>query len=255
MLPRSWIPIAFVLAACGEEEPPPPPPRPAQANPGGGGAGRSGTGTGTTVKMLTPQIHIEDRVTDPAEKASLRRQFKDRDFAVEQNNRDPFQSFVVIQPGMSGGDGTKIAIEKTKKCTRDDQMIASNYSYAELKLVGIVAQGTQRKVLMMDAGNLGHIIKRGDCVGKERAFVRDIGAGYVTFVLEPDDTIVGAKPTNEEHSVQLYPNQVPIMALPNDAPAALPTRPVAPVVAPPSLPPRGSGNPIVEQPPALPSKP
>ena len=78
-----------------------------------------------------------------------------------------------------------MAIDPTKKCPREDQLIATGYSYTDLKLVGIVAQGTQRKVLMM-GGPLGYIIKRGDCVGKEKAYVKDVGTGYITFVLDPD---------------------------------------------------------------------
>ena len=64
-------------------------------------------------------------------------------------------------------------------------MVASSYGYADLKLVGIIAQGNLRKALMQ-GGPLGYIIKRGDCVGKEKAYVKDIGTGYITFVLDPD---------------------------------------------------------------------
>ena len=39
----------------------------------------------------------------------------------------------------------------------------------------------------MDRGNLGHIVHRGDCVGKEKAVVKDIGPGFVTFVISSDD--------------------------------------------------------------------
>ena len=37
---------------------------------------------------------------------------------------------------------------------------------------------------MMDTGNLGHIVHRNDCVGKEKAFVKDIGTGYITFEVD-----------------------------------------------------------------------
>jgi hypothetical protein len=47
----------------------------------------------------------------------------------------------------------------------------------------------------MMGGNLGYIVKKGDCVGKEKAFVKDIGAGFITF--STDDTM--------EYSMQLYP--------------------------------------------------
>ncbi len=248
MQARSWLPIMMALAACGEDDPPPAKPN-GQATPAAAAGGPAANTP--NAKLLTPQIHIEDRVVDPAEKASLRHPFKDRDFAVDQNNRDPFQSFVVILPGMGGPSAENVPLDKTKKCTRDDQMIASSYTYADLKLVGIIAQGTQRKVLMMDPGNLGHVIKRGDCVGKEKAVVKDIGTGYVTFLLEPDEAPAGTKPSSEEHSVQLYPNQMPIPAGMNDTPSGTPATTVTPVVPPPPSAPRpkGPAAPIVEQPP------
>jgi len=108
-----------------------------------------------------------------------------------------------------------------------------------MKLVGIVAQGTQRKVLMMDRGNLGHIIRRGDCVGKERAFVKDIGPGFVTFVIGPsdDDKTPTAQPT--EQNIQLNPTGLEIAPQPSDAE---PTS-TAPVVSPTrSTPTRGTAT-------------
>ena len=99
--------------------------------------------------------------------------------------------------------------------------MASGYSYAELKLVGIVAQGTQRKVLMT-LGKDGYIIKRGDCVGKEKAVVKDIGLGYITFLVDPD-----------EYSVQLNPKQLMINEPMLPTPARRTT--ISPVVPPPPV--------------------
>ena len=65
--------------------------------------------------------------------------YRDSDFVESEHNRDPFRSLMV-------------ELAKTAK-----------------------APVTQRKVLMMDRGNLGHIVRRGDCVGKEKAVVKDIG--------------------------------------------------------------------------------
>jgi hypothetical protein len=115
----------------------------------------------------------------------------------------------------------------TKRCPREDQQVASSYSYADLKLVGIVAQGTQRKVLMT-MGRDGFIIKRGDCVGKEKAVVKDIGLGYVTFQGESDD-----------YSVQLNPKQL----LVNDPVLSAPARRTtsAPGPTPLPVPQRASG--------------
>jgi Tfp pilus assembly protein PilP len=224
------ISLLVSAAACGEDDPPPPPPK--------GGASKTGPGAkpaGKPPPQFAVRVRIEDRVLEPEEKKGIRHTFKDRDFVAEQNNRDPFQSFVLNQGVLNSTDtGTPRVV--TPKCQRPEQLVATNYSYTDLRLVGIVAQGTQRKVLMMDAGNLGHIIKRGDCVGREKAVVKDIGTGYITFQIEPDETASGQARTGEERSIQLYPNQMPITSQPvldNEA-AKGQTPDVAP---PPSAPP------------------
>lgn len=165
-------------------------------------------GSGTPTKMLAdcdPGLYCLQTGTgytcEPCpERDSIRHEFNDRDFVAEQA-RDPFQSYVIIQAGV-GQRSTTVKPEPHQSCKRADQFVASNYSYQDLKLVGIVAQATQRKVLMMDTANLGHIIRRGDCVGKEKAVVKDIGTGYVTFIVDEDADL---KRPAQETSMQLHP--------------------------------------------------
>ena len=155
------------------------------------------------------------------ERDAIRHQFKPRDFQGV-DLRDPFQSFVINQPGLGGADN-KTPTEVTPKCTRKDQFVAPSYGYQSLKIVGIVSQGTQRKALMM-GGNMGYIIKKGDCVGKEKAFVKDIGAGFITFAVE-----AAGKADSMEYSMQLYPTPINM-----GTPDALdPGAASAPMVAPP----------------------
>lgn len=226
------LPAALLLtavSACGEDDPPPPPPKGGQSktSPGAKPAGKP-------PPQFAVRVRIEDRVLDPEEKKGIRHSFKDKDFVLDTTNRDPFQSFVLNQ-GVIGPDQNKPSLNITKKC-REDNLVATNYSYTDLRLVGVVAQGTQRKVLMMDAGNLGHIIRRGDCVGRERAYVKDIGTGYISFEVNPDET-GNNQLRAEERSVQLYPNQMPLTSQPNLDNE--PVRPQTPDVAPPTTPPPG----------------
>jgi hypothetical protein len=250
----SALAIALAIAGCGDDGGATPPSQTAQPRPAPQAIGGPGA---TNKNKLTEKKHIEDSVncpipeqpTDPKdgkcdpkapscgehlyclalaqgnycepcpERDGIRHAFRERDFDSE-HNRDPFQSVLVRVGGPPTGPG-----EPTKKCPRPDQLVASTYSYAELKLVGIVSQGTQRKALMM-GGPLGHIIKRGDCVGKEKVLVKDIGTGYITFQLETD-----------EYSVQLNPKQLAI----NEPEIAVPAHrtTIAPAVPPPAaLPPR-----------------
>jgi hypothetical protein len=250
-----WLVLALALAGCGDDDPPPRTTVPA------GAAATPAAAAGASSKIkLAVKPHIEDRVacmppdqpSDPKggkcdpkapscgehlyclqlaqgffceacpERDGIRHAFRDRDFDAELN-RDPFQP-------PTGPSGPPPPDGLTKKCPREDQLVASSYSYSDLKLVGIVAQGTQRKVLMT-MGKDGFIIKRGDCVGKEKAVVKDIGLGYVTFQGETD-----------EYSVQLNPKQL----LVNDPGLSPPARrttitPVIPVPSVPAAPPSAPG--------------
>ena len=226
---------------------------------------------------LVPRVHVEDRVACPTpetatgpeckpdqatcdpglyclsvgvdgkggthcepcpERESIRHEFKDRDFVAEQS-RDPFESFVIVPAGFGQPAAAKPDLDKT--CTRPDQLVATNFSYEDLKLVGIVAQGTQRKALMMDSANVGHIIKRNDCVGKEKAIAKDIGTGFVTFVVAPESDGKVQRPAVEK-SIPLYPNGLQATMPTSQPPPA--DQPAAPVIAPPSAPP------VVAPPPA-----
>ena len=253
--------VLVLFAACGGDEPPPPP------KPGGPAAGKPGAKPGGPAGkkvLLQARTHVEEKVVCPApdkptgpkcdpaapacdpgkfcltvgsgafcepcrERDSIRHEFKDRDFVLDQT-RDPFQSFIIVQKGLE---------ETTEKkeegpCKRQDQFVATNYSYLDLKLVGIVAKGTQRKVLMMDRGNLGHIIHRGDCVGKEKAVVKDIGPGFVTFVIQPDEDDKTPNRQPVERSVQLHPKGLQVSPVQPDSNGTTTT---APVVTPPGTPP------------------
>jgi hypothetical protein len=250
-----------MLAGCGDDGGSAPNPPPAAAN----RAGAAPTAAGANAKNQLPEkLHVEDRVrctipeqpSDPEngkcdpkapscgdrlycmtlasgsycepcpERDGIRHAFRERDFAGEQN-RDPFEPRGTLTTW--SGDSQ---VPPTEKCRRDDQFVATSYSYVDLKLVGIVAQGTQRKVLMM-GGPLGYIIKRGDCVGKEKAVVTDIGTGYITFQVDPDPLSMNQRPATTV-SIQLNPKQLAAND-PNEQPQSLPRTTIAPVVPPPPM--------------------
>jgi Tfp pilus assembly protein PilP len=258
--------LGCLAPGCGEDDGPTrPPPGQATPAPAGGPAAGGGVGAGSG-KQLVPQTSIEDRVVclvesnaqkkcDPKtprcekqgdycitntegsfcgpckERDTIRRAFRPRDFVSTFETRDPFQSFSGAQPDLGAGSDDKVPLDPAKNCTREDQMVAQNYSYQDLKLVGIVTQGTQRKVLMLDSTNLGHIIKRGDCVGREKAIVKEIGKEFITFEVHQEVGAAGPRREPEQRSVQLYPKQIPVSSLPSEQPSRGPASP--PVVAPP----------------------
>jgi hypothetical protein len=252
---RLWLVVA--LAACGDDGGNAPNPPPTGAAPKTQAAA---PGAGSNKTLLPEKLHVEDRIAcavpdkptdekngkcdlkapscgehlyclqlaqgtfcEPCpERDGIRHVFRERDFAAEQN-RDPFEAGGTIGPRTPG-----TATPPTERC-RENQLVATSFSVVDLKLVGIVAQGTQRKVLMM-GGPLGYIIKRGDCVGKEKAVVTDIGTGFISFQPNPDQAAAGRPPA--EYSVQLNPKQLAAND-PGDAIYSSQRTTIAPVVAPP----------------------
>ena len=162
----------------------------------------------------------------------------DRDFVVTDANRDPFQSYLLRAPAMAGSGSGDPALQKavTARCLKKDQFQAVNYSYKDLKPVGVVAQGTLRKVLMMDPGNLGHIIKARDCVGKEKAVVSDIGDEFICFQVEANAATGEVLPPDCQ---RLRTPSVSLSSQPSETAPGDGRTTITPVIAPPpSLPPR-----------------
>ena len=217
---RDLVSLALVVmfaAACGDDTPgqngnpgPPPPPPPPPAN-----------------KALNRMQRIEDLVSD-REKGSIRHQFKERDFSVDQN-RDPFQSFI-ISPQQIGPEAKKS--ESGPRFCKDDKVQAPSYGVGELRLVGIVAQGIAHKALVM-GGNVGYILKPGDCVGREKAVVKEINDDFMTLVGQPDAN--DPNRPQEQYEKTLHPKQIamgsPEVGFSGDA---APAQPGSNVVAPPS---------------------
>ena len=208
--------VVMFAAGCGDDTPgqngnpgpPPPPPAPAA--------------TGKLNRMQ----RIEDLVSDH-EKNSIRHQFKERDFAAEQN-RDPFQSFI-INPQQIGPEAKKA--EAGPRFCKDDKIQAQSYSVQELRLVGIVAQGIAHKALVM-GGNVGYILKPGDCVGREKAVVKEINDDFLTLVGQPDPN--DPNRPQEQYEKTLHPKQI-AMGTPEVGFSSEGARPTnSSVVAPPS---------------------
>jgi Tfp pilus assembly protein PilP len=198
--------LAVAAAGCGgdDEEGGPPPKASSGNSPAPNKPAAAATG------VLKTYTHVEDVVT-PEERETIRHAFKERDFVVDPSgeNRDPFQSYVVMQEGMQAD---KTPIDPATELCAKKQMVATNYAIRDLKLAGIVARGTKRYALMQDTANYGHIVARGDCVGREKARVKDIGAGYITFEITPEIAVSqgGVPRPAEERSVQLYPGELTV---------------------------------------------
>ena len=189
--------LSLGAAACGDEENPPPPPKKPAAKRGGGGKAAK---KGKSVKLdLYEQIDQE-----------FRRPLREADFRPDptgDENRDPFRSYVVRQGRVGQGTSTGMAIQPTDVCTAKNSR-APNHSLRDLRVIGIVLRGTRSYAQFRDPSGFGWIVKRGDCLGKEKAIVQAIGVGSVTLEVVPESPPNTEPPPPERRDIPLYPAEL-----------------------------------------------
>jgi len=228
----------LLLTACGGDEGKSTSSKPPAAKPKAGAKKPPGK-KGATLNVYPK---VEDRVPVD-ERKKIRHEFRDRDFASDPSgteNRDPFRSYVITLPG-SLSDQQPGSVPVTEFCKNKKQMVATNYSLRDLHLVGIVTRGTSKFALFQDTADVGRIVHRGDCLGREKARVKDIGPGFVTLEIVPEQIANQPPRPNEERSVPLYPEELKLGDLENNGEGDT-TDPGTSVVAP-QMPTSGGGSP------------
>jgi hypothetical protein len=137
-----------------------------------------------------------------------RHNFDEKDFRPDvsgDENRDPFRSYVVRVPGNRGAENAP-RIEVTEICTKENS-VAPNYSLRDLNLIGIVLRGTRSYALFRDTARLGHIVRRSDCLGKEKARVEAIGSGFVRLEVIPEAPPGAPAPAPQLRDISLHPEE------------------------------------------------
>ncbi len=189
--------FALVSSGCGEEQK-----KPKRQEPGKGRKKGKRRGKG---KKKGKALQGYQKVPE-----DLRHTFTERDFQPDPTgdaNRDPFRSYLLARPLSEGDEGSSGDI--TEICP-PERSLASKYSIRSLNLIGIVLRGTRSYALFRDGSGLGHIIRRGDCMGKEKAVVQEIGVGYVTLEVTPEAPQGLAAPPAQTRTIALYPEELSI---------------------------------------------
>jgi type IV pilus assembly protein PilP len=135
--------------------------------------------------------------------------FQDSDFAETEQNRDPFRSFAdLFAARESGGVRTQRTV------------VLEEYSVDELKLIGVVSRINPAKAMLVDPQGQGHVVHRGDFVGKaERVQATNADAEFelnwrIDRIREGDLVLVREDPSNPD-----VPSATRVIALrPEDAP-------------------------------------
>lgn len=218
-------------AACGEDDegstttvaPAAPRPPGAPGAPGlAGRGGRGGPGGAGEPAALKIYKKVEE-VVPPDEAGSIRAPFEPRDFAADMtgnDNRDPFRSYVVRQTINSSESGGGVTVATTEVCTArnmvapdpksKDPRARKSYSMRDLRLAGIVMRGTRGFAIFRDPSGYGHLVRKGDCVGKEKARVTTIGAHIVKVEVIPEPGPNQLTQEPQERKFELYQDEIPL---------------------------------------------
>jgi Tfp pilus assembly protein PilP len=204
---------ALALAACGDDEgakrgEEKPAPEKAQAvrpgqpstevaeqqAQGAGGLKSSGKGA-----PLVTYPKVDD--------ALYRVQFTADMFAPDptgDKNRDPFRSYLVDDVNAAATAGKpSLAVDEC-----DKRMVADQYGLRDLNLVGIVKKGTTAYALFIDSQGLGHIGRRGDCISKDKARLKEIGQSSIVVEVRGDAPPGQPAPEPREEEWKLHPEQL-----------------------------------------------
>jgi type IV pilus assembly protein PilP len=120
-------------------------------------------------------------------------EFQDGDFAETEANRDPFRSFAELFGGRVTG-----AVQAQRK------VVLEEFSVEELRLIGIVTRINPAKAMLVDPRGQGHVVHRGDFVGKpERVQGSSLDQEFelnwrIDRIRDTDLVLVREDPTNPD---------------------------------------------------------
>lgn len=163
----------------------------------------------------------KSKATGPALKAypkideQWRKKLTDMDFVSDASgdaNRDPFRSWILSNSLVDESEGTSDNIEDL--CTsKNVSWRAASYSVRDLELSAIIKRGRSNALFVDKSKKDIFILRKGDCVGQEKAVVEEIGVKYVRLSMTPE-AAPGAEPIKKD--IALHPKE--LEAASEDAP-------------------------------------
>lgn len=140
MSPRLRLAFLALFALTGCEDPVAAPsiPTPAVGAPPTAAPGAAASASASPDSLPPPKLEIVES-----------------EFTESERSRDPFRSFV---------DAFKEETKGTAKSQRE--VVLSKFAIDELRLIGIVTRAEPAKAMLVDPGGTGHVVQRGQFVGK-----------------------------------------------------------------------------------------
>ncbi|MCP4446155.1 MAG: hypothetical protein GY811_12535 [Myxococcales bacterium] len=140
----------------------------------------------------------------------IRRKLSEIDFVVDpsgEKNRDPFRSWI-LKPTIDNGEGPIMIVDV---CTEGRvRWGAESYSVRDLALVGLVKRGRSYAQFTDRSEIDSWIVRKGDCIGQEKAIIEEIGVGYVRLSITPPAPPGAPAPPAQKQDISLHPNEIAI---------------------------------------------
>lgn len=147
-------------------------------------------GTGATVARRAAAVAPEAAAPAPSPPVDL----QEAEFVESDRSRDPFRSFA------------KFFINEARGEVRSQrEVVLDQYAIDELKLIGIIGGIHPEKAMLVDPTGVGHVVQRGQYVGRATVIqpTGGVGAAYevnwrVDRIRDGDLVLVRDDPSNPE---------------------------------------------------------
>lgn len=158
----------------------------------------------TTSSGQKPVAQAAEDEAKATEEPTVAVTFQEVEFVESERSRDPFRSFAstFVQEGKG-------------RVRSQREVVLSQYSVDELKLVGIVTRINPPKAMLVDPRGMGHVVSRGQFVGRPVVVqpASGLGAAYevnwrIDQIREGDVVLVREDPANPD-----VPNAIRVIAL------------------------------------------
>lgn len=141
-----WVPLyallgGLLLVACGDDKP---------ATPATSSSAKAASAPAPRKPAPAASASAAPDV-GPAPKVEI----VEAEFTESERSRDPFRSF------------EKLFKDENKGAAKSQrEVVLSQYAIDELRLIGIVTRAEPAKAMLVDPGGTGHVVQRGQFVGK-----------------------------------------------------------------------------------------
>ncbi len=142
----------------------------------------------------------------------LRRKLTEIDFVPDASgeiNRDPFRSWV-LKPQIETPSESEV--EVIDVCTEGKvRWGAPNYSIRDLELIGLVKRGRSYAQFTDRSERDSWIVRKGDCIGQEKAIIEEVGVGFVRLSITPPAPPGSPTPPAQKQDISLHPDELEVV--------------------------------------------